>query len=52
MSAARPSVVVAALVQQGKFEEAEHYYRRSLAEKPGPAVENALRDVRRKLGRA
>ena len=40
-----------ALVKQGQLEEAERYYRRSLAEKPSPAVQNALHDVLRKLGR-
>jgi pentatricopeptide repeat protein len=40
-----------ALVKQGKLEEAEHYYRRSLAEKPSAAVHNALGVVLRKLGK-
>src|SRR5262245_21851159 len=40
-----------ALVKQGKLEEAAEYYRRSLAEKPSPAVQNALDAVLQKLGR-
>jgi pentatricopeptide repeat protein len=40
-----------ALVEQGKLEEAEHYYRQSLAEKPSPAVQNALAAVQRQLGK-
>ena len=40
-----------ALVKQGKLEEAESYYRRSLAEKPNPAVQNALDVVLRLLGK-
>jgi len=39
-------------VTLGRLDEAEHWYRRSLAAKPSPAVENALRDVLRKLGKA
>jgi Flp pilus assembly protein TadD len=40
-----------ALVTQGKLDEAETYYRRSLAEKPTAAVHNALGAVLGKLGR-
>ena len=40
-----------ALVRQGKLEEAEDYYKRSLAEKPSAAVYDALGAVLRKLGR-
>jgi tetratricopeptide (TPR) repeat protein len=40
-----------ALVQQGKLEEAEQYYKRSLAEKPSAAVHNALGVVLRQLGK-
>jgi Flp pilus assembly protein TadD len=40
-----------ALAQQGKLEEAEHYYRRSLAEKPSAGVSSALNVVLRKLGK-
>src|SRR5262245_46196898 len=40
-----------ALVKPGKLEEAAEYYRRSLAEKPSPAVQNALDAVLQKLGR-
>jgi pentatricopeptide repeat protein len=40
-----------ALAKQGKLEEAEHYYRRSLAEKPSAAVHNALGVVLHKLGK-
>jgi tetratricopeptide (TPR) repeat protein len=40
-----------ALVKQGKLEEAEQAYRRSLAEKPSPAVQQALSAVLRKLGK-
>ena len=40
-----------ALVTQGKLDEAETYYRRSLAEKPSAAVHNALGAVLGKLGR-
>ena len=40
-----------ALAQQGKLEEAEHYYERSLAEKPSAAVYNALGLVLRRLGK-
>ena len=39
-----------ALAQQGKLEEAAEYYRRSLAEKPSPAVHNALAAVLARLG--
>jgi Flp pilus assembly protein TadD len=39
-----------ALVGQGKLEEAATYYRRSLAEKPSPAVQNALAAVLARLG--
>jgi len=38
-------------VAQGKLEEAAESYRRSLAEKPSPAVQNALAGVLRKLGK-
>ncbi len=38
-------------MKQGKLEEAETYYRRSLAEKPSPAVHNALGAVLRQLGK-
>jgi Flp pilus assembly protein TadD len=41
-----------ALVKQGKLAEAEQYYRRSLAEKPNPAVQQALDAVLRKLGKS
>jgi pentatricopeptide repeat protein len=40
-----------ALARQGKFEEAEQYYKRSLAVKPSPAVYNALGVVQRRLGK-
>ncbi len=40
-----------ALAQQGKLEEAEHYYERSLAEKPSAATHNALGVVLRRLGK-
>jgi len=40
-----------ALAGQGKLEEAERYYRLSLAEKPSAAVYNALGNVLRQLGR-
>jgi tetratricopeptide (TPR) repeat protein len=40
-----------ALAKQGKLEEAEHFYTRSLAEKPSAAVYNALGAVLRQLGR-
>jgi len=40
-----------ALVKQGKLGEAEQWYRRSLAEKPSPAVQNALGAVLRQLGK-
>ncbi|MFI5398454.1 MAG: tetratricopeptide repeat protein, partial [Candidatus Binatia bacterium] len=40
-----------ALATQGKLEEAEHYYKRSLAEKPSAAVYNALGVVLRRLGK-
>jgi Flp pilus assembly protein TadD len=40
-----------ALAKQGKLEEAESYYRRSLAEKPSPAVERALGVVLHQLGK-
>jgi tetratricopeptide (TPR) repeat protein len=40
-----------ALVKQGKLEEAESTYRRSLAEKPSAAVYNALGSVLHKLGK-
>jgi tetratricopeptide (TPR) repeat protein len=40
-----------ALAGQGNFEEAEQYYRRSIAEKPSAAAYNALGDVLRKLGK-
>jgi superkiller protein 3 len=40
-----------ALVQQGKLEQAKHYYRLSLAEKPSVAVSNALGNLLQKLGR-
>ena len=40
-----------ALAKQGKLEEAEHYYKRSLAEKPSAAVYNALGVVLRRLGK-
>jgi tetratricopeptide (TPR) repeat protein len=39
------------LVQQGRLEEAETFYRRSLAEKPSASVTAALNAVLRKLGR-
>ncbi|MBI3782415.1 MAG: tetratricopeptide repeat protein [Deltaproteobacteria bacterium] len=40
-----------ALVKQGKLEEAEQSYKRSLAEKPSAAVYNALGVVLRRLGK-
>jgi len=40
-----------ALAQQGKLEEAEQYYQRSLAQKPSAAVSNALGVVRHRLGK-
>jgi Flp pilus assembly protein TadD len=40
-----------ALAQQGKLEEAAHYYELSLAEKPSAAVYNALGVVLRGLGK-
>jgi len=40
-----------ALAKQGKLEEAESYYRRSLAEKPSAAVERALGAVLLQLGK-
>jgi tetratricopeptide (TPR) repeat protein len=40
-----------ALAQQGKLEEAEHYYERSLAQKPSAAVHNALGVVLQRLGK-
>jgi pentatricopeptide repeat protein len=40
-----------ALVKQGKLEEAEKYYRLSLAEQPSAAVHGALGAVLRRLGR-
>jgi tetratricopeptide (TPR) repeat protein len=40
-----------ALAQQGKLEEAELYYKRSLAEKPSAAVYDALGVVLRRLGK-
>ena len=40
-----------ALAKQGKLEEAEHYYTRSLAEKPSAAVYSALGAVQQKLGK-
>jgi len=39
------------LAQQGKLEEAQHYYERSLAQKPSAAVYNALGVVLRRLGK-
>ena len=39
------------LAQQGKLEEAENVYKRSLAEKPSAAVYNALGVLLRKLGK-
>jgi len=41
-----------ALAAQGKLEEAERYYRRSLEEKPSPAVHDSLAAVLRRLGRS
>ena len=38
--------------EQGKLEEAATYYRRSLAQKPSPAVYNALGTVLRALGKS
>ena len=43
--------LAAALADRGRLEEAEQYYRRSLAEKPSPAVQNALNAVLRQLGK-
>jgi len=40
------------LVKQGKLEEAEPYYQRSLEAKPSAAVSNALASLRRRLGKA
>lgn len=40
-----------ALVGQGKLEDAATYYRRSLAQRPSPAVEKALAAVLARLGR-
>ncbi len=40
-----------ALSRQGKYAEAEEWYRRSFARKPGVAVSNNLGAVLRKLGR-
>ncbi len=40
-----------ALARQGKLEEAADYYRRSLMQRPNPAVYNALGGVLRQLGR-
>ena len=39
------------LEKQGKLEDAEQYYRRSLDEKPNPAVSSALAALRRKMGK-
>jgi tetratricopeptide (TPR) repeat protein len=39
------------LVTQGKLDEAEMYYRRSVAEKPSAAVHNALGIVLSRLGK-
>jgi Flp pilus assembly protein TadD len=39
-----------ALAAEGKLEEAASYYRRSLAQKPSPAVQKALDAVLRRLG--
>ena len=39
------------LAEQGKLEEAEHYYELSLAQKPSAAVYNALGVVMRRLGK-
>jgi len=41
-----------ALAAEGKLEEAERYYRRSLAEKPSPAVHESLAAVLRRLGKS
>ena len=41
-----------ALAQQGKLEDAAEYYRRSLTERPSPAVYTALGNVLRQLGRS
>ena len=41
-----------ALEEQGKLEEAEGYYRRSLAERPSTATYSALGDILRRLGKA
>ena len=40
-----------ALTAQGKLEEAESFYRQSLAEKPSPAVYNALGHLLRQQGK-
>jgi pentatricopeptide repeat protein len=40
-----------ALARQGKLEDAEQYYKRSLAVKQTPAVYNALATVQRRLGK-
>jgi pentatricopeptide repeat protein len=41
-----------ALARQGKLEDAADYYQRSLAQRPNPAVHNALGGILRQLGRA
>jgi len=41
-----------ALEEQGKFEDAAEYYRRSLAEKPSASVYSALGNVLRQLGKS
>ncbi len=40
-----------ALANQGRLEDAATYYRRSLAEKPSPAVQNALNAVLQRIGK-
>jgi Flp pilus assembly protein TadD len=40
-----------ALARQGKLEEAADYYRRSLTQRPNPAVYSALGGILRQLGR-
>ena len=40
-----------ALLKQGKLDDAAEAYRRSLAEKPNPAVSNALGEVLHQMGR-
>ena len=39
------------LAQEGKLEEAEQYYKRSLAAKPSAAAYNALSNVLQQLGK-